>query len=310
MYDAPLHMTSDPGPDPPQGRIPPGDVGERATPVIRDRIPPIPGRLLLENTGRGRGRGGYIASLFARPSEDRYHSDPPRDCPERESYSASVTRPTEDRVRINSPQVQDSMAEEKSQDDDKYQEGPAGISAYRVSQGPPTSGLWNAEHYHYAVMLKHIRKLIIWKVRTPLTAPPGVKQPKVSDPAKYSGNKNHDSFLLWLNQFLNWLRMHYYCGPDAEFSRLSFLGNYVEGIAADWYAAEIDNPDKMADEPIKFIDAVCMMHRQFVRTATANNAVTQYDKVECSPLEGVEGFYYRLDKMANRMVERPSDYSF
>ena len=141
-------------------------------------------------------------------------------------------------------------------------------------------------------MFKHIKKLIHWKVRAPVTAPPGAKQPKMGEPVKYSGNKNHDSFLLWLNQFLNWLRTHYYCSPDAKFSRLSFLGNYVEGIAADWYAAEIDNPDKMADEPIKFIDAVCMMHRQFVQTATANNAVTQYDKVKYSPSEGVEGFYY------------------
>ena len=174
MYNAPPHMTSVPELDHPQGRIPPRDVGERATPVIRDCLPPIPGRLIPENTGRGRGRGGYIASPFTRSSEDRYRSDPLRDCPERESYSASFARPTEDRVRINSPQTQASTAEEESQDEDKYQEGPAGISAYRVSQGPPTSGLWNAEHYHYAVMLKRIRKLIIWKVGTPLTAPPGL----------------------------------------------------------------------------------------------------------------------------------------
>ena len=194
MYDAPPHMTSEPGPDPPQGRIPPGDIGDRATPIVRDRLPPR--RLLLENTGRGRGRGGYIASLFTRSSEDRYRSDPPCNRPERESYSVSFARPTEDRVRINSPQVQDSTAEEMSQDDDKYQEGPAGISAYRVSQGPPTSGLWNAEHYHYAVMLKRIRKLIIWKVGTLLPAPPGVKQLKVSEKAQYSGNKTQDSFLI------------------------------------------------------------------------------------------------------------------
>ncbi|KIM72474.1 hypothetical protein PILCRDRAFT_16102 [Piloderma croceum F 1598] len=63
-------------------------------------------------------------------------------------------------------------------------------------------------------------------------------------------------------------------------------------------------------EPMRFIDAVCAMHRRFVRTATANNAVTQYDRVEYSPSEGVEGFYYRLDKMASHMIERPSDYSF
>jgi hypothetical protein len=38
--------------------------------------------------------------------------------------------------------------------------------------------------------------------------------------------------------------------------------------------------------------------------------VTQYDRVEYSPSEGVEGFYYKLDKMASRMIECPSDYSF
>ena len=43
---------------------------------------------------------------------------------------------------------------------------------------------------------------------------------------------------------------------------------------------------------------------------TANNAISQYDKVEYSVVEVVEGFYYKLDKMANQMVERPSDYAF
>jgi hypothetical protein len=113
-----------------------------------------------------------------------------------------------------------------------------------------------------------------------------------------------------VNQFLNWLRSHYYCGDEADLSRLNLLGNYVEGIAADWYAADVDNPDKMAEKPLKFVDAVCAMHQRFVRTATANNAVTQYDRVEYSPSEGVEGFYYRLDKMASRMIEHPSEYSF
>src|ERR1700728_4213146 len=27
-------------------------------------------------------------------------------------------------------------------------------------------------------------------------------------------------------------------------------------------------------------------------------------------MEGVKGFYYKLDKMASRMVDRPSDYAF
>ncbi|KIM72762.1 hypothetical protein PILCRDRAFT_15823 [Piloderma croceum F 1598] len=193
---------------------------------------------------------------------------------------------------------------------DNYLDGHNGISAYRVSQGPPNKGLWNTEQYHYTVMLKRIRRLIHWKVGMSITAPPGSKQPKMGEPHKYSGNRNHNVFLQWLNQFLNWLRSHYYCGDKADPSRLNLLGNYVEGIAADWYAADVDNPDKMTMEPMRFIDAVCAMHQRFVRTATANNAVTQYNRVEYSPSEGVEGFYYRLDKMASCMIECPSDYSF
>ena len=159
-------------------------------------------------------------------------------------------------------------------------------------------------------MLKRIQRLIKWKVGQHMVAPPGSKQPKLSEPYKYSGNRNHEIFLQWLNQFLNWLRSHYYCGDEADVLCLNLLGNYVDGVAADWYAADIDNPECTTVESQSFVDAICAMHRRFVRTATANNAVTQYDRVEYSPADGVEGFYYKLDKMASRMVERPSNYSF
>ena len=58
----------------------------------------------------------------------------------------------------------------------------------------------------------------------------------------------------------NWLRSDYYCGNKADSSRLNLLGNYVEGITTNWYAADVDNPDKMTEKPLKFIDAVCAMH--------------------------------------------------
>ena len=109
-------------------------------------------------------------------------------------------------------------------------------------------------------MFKHIKKLIHWKVRAPVTAPPGAKQPKMGEPVKYSGNGNHDMFMQWLNQFLNQLRSHYYCSKAADISRLNVLGNYVEGIVANWYAANI-NPDRMSLGPMEFVHAICMMHQ-------------------------------------------------
>ena len=258
-------------------------------------------------TGTGLNTGTSVPAKRQAPIPGRMHPDAPGLSQHRDAAYASLYKAPRE--------VQFGVLPEQRQDDDEvdnpqYLDSHNGISAYRVSHGPPNNGLWNTEQYHYTVMLKRIKKLIQWKVGVSLSAPPGAKQPKMGEPAKYSGNRNHDVFLQWLNQFLNWLRSHYYCGEEADFSRLNFLGNYVEGIAADWYAADIDNPEKMTVIPMKFVDAICAMHRRFVRTATANNAVTQYDRVEYSASEGVEGFYYKLDKMASRMIERPSDYSF
>jgi hypothetical protein len=137
-----------------------------------------------------------------------------------------------------------------------YHNGPTGLSAYQVFHDPPSHGLWNTEHYHDSVMLKRIKKLIHWKVGLPLVAPPGSKQPKISEPQKYAGNRNHDVFLQWLNQFLNWLRNYYYCGDEADYSCLNLLGNYIKGIAADWFAADVDNPDRMTLKPLKFVNAI------------------------------------------------------
>ncbi|KIM79283.1 hypothetical protein PILCRDRAFT_10430 [Piloderma croceum F 1598] len=255
------------------------------------------------------GRGMPIPIQRQAPTMGRSQSSVPR---------VEQFRDDRDDVYVSQPKAQKyqrvqfrELPERQDQEtQDNYLDGHNGISAYRVSQGPPNNRLWNTEQYHYTVMLKRIRRLIHWKVRMSITAPPGSKQPKMGEPHKYSGNRNHDVFLQWLNQFLNWLRSHYYCGDEADPSRLNLLGNYVKGIAADWYAADVDNPDKMTMELMRFIDAVCAMHRHLIRTATANNAVTQYDRVEYSPSEGVEGFYYGLDKMASRMIECPSDYSF
>jgi hypothetical protein len=82
-----------------------------------------------------------------------------------------------------------------------------------------------------------------------MTAPTSFKQPKMGEPSKYSGNRNHDVFLQWLNQFLNWLRNHYHCGEDTDFSHVNFLGSYLDGVAADWFATDVDNPDKVMDVP-------------------------------------------------------------
>jgi hypothetical protein len=114
------------------------------------------------------------------------------------------------------------------------------------------------------VLLKRIQQLISWKVGCTMVAPHGSKQPKMGEPSKCASNQNHDVFIQWLNQFLNWLRSHYYCGEEADFSQLHFLGNYLEGIAADWFAVDIDNPKNTLKAPWSFINVICAMHCRFV----------------------------------------------
>ncbi|KAF7969150.1 hypothetical protein HWV62_28242 [Athelia sp. TMB] len=175
---------------------------------------------------------------------------------------------------------------------------PQGLSAYRISQTPVTGGLWNNDQYHLVVLIDKVIKLINHKVGDVFEAPPGLKAPRIHEPSKYSGSSSHEEFMDWLGEFLNWLRGNYICGPACDPLRVNYLGLYVQGSASDWYLTEIDNPDRTYDPPLRFADCVALMHKRFVRTATANNA------------DGVEGLYYQLDRAASKMIERPSDYEF
>jgi len=154
------------------------------------------------------------------------------------------------------------------------------------------SGIWNAEQYHNDILIDKIRHIVKWKVGHTMHAPPGMKHLKVSKPNKYLGGKSHDAFMTWLNQFLNWLRSHYICGKDTDFTRVNLLGNYLESTALNWYSSEIDSPNHHTRELILFIDAICSLHHRFMQTATANNAKHHYDMATYNPSDGTEGFYY------------------
>ncbi|KAF7965635.1 hypothetical protein HWV62_42444 [Athelia sp. TMB] len=187
---------------------------------------------------------------------------------------------------------------------------PIGISAYRVTQGPVTNGIWHNDHYHYVVLLGRVAQIIKFKVGDPFEIPSGFKQPKLHEPSKYAGSHSHDEFMDWLSEFLNWLRGHYICGPATDSVRIIYLGLSITGPASDWFTTEIDNPSRKYDPPLLFSDCVCLMHKRFVRTATANDAAVKYNAVRYSTTDGVEGLYYKLDRSAERMIERPNEYDF
>lgn len=171
-------------------------------------------------------------------------------------------------------------------------------------------GLWNSEQYHDSILLGEIVDTIEFKVGDTIVLPPGFKTPRISEPGRYSGDHDHQKFMDWLHDLLNWQRASNMGGVGMDATRINFLGIYLTGAANDWFFMEIDNPRRHQDNSITFSDCICAMHRRFVRTATANNAVAEYDAVAYLPAEGTEGYYYKLDKVANRMIERPSPYQF
>lgn len=93
-------------------------------------------------------------------------------------------------------------------------------------------------------------------------------------------------------------------------TRINFLGIYLAGSTNNWFFMEIDNPRRHQDGSVTFSDCVCTLHRRLVRAATANNAAAEYDTIVYTTSEGTKGFFYKLDKAANCMIERPSSYQF
>jgi hypothetical protein len=179
-YEIPPHVPQDPR-DVPEDIIP---DGTRAN-SVRVRPPP-PGRTHPSAPGNARHRDEMITNIRASNANAR----------DARVQFDSASRPYQYDQESESPP------------EGNYPTGPMGISAYRVTHGPPHNGLWNAEQYHYTVLIKRIRQLVHWKVGNYISAPAGSKQPKMGEPTKYSGNRNHDVFLQWLNQFLNWLCSH------------------------------------------------------------------------------------------------------
>jgi len=117
----------------------------------------------IRGTGNAPNMGASAPVRRQAPMPGRMHPDAPGMARYRtEAIKAINKQPVDQRVQFRV--LPDQRQVDDEPDDPQYQEGHHRISAYRVSQGPPTNGLWNSEHYHYAVMLKRIRKLIHWKI--------------------------------------------------------------------------------------------------------------------------------------------------
>ncbi|KAL1940905.1 hypothetical protein VTO73DRAFT_7541 [Trametes versicolor] len=177
--------------------------------------------------------------------------------------------------------------------------------------GPHSGGIAsNVMDYegHRDVMLSQICDNIQYKVGYRLPPlPEGVKFPKIEAPGKYSGENDHDTFYIWLDGYLTWLRAYNMCGPETDRTRVFYLRQLLLGHAEEWFTQSVDNP-ALGYRP-SFVETICAMHRRFVHSSTAAKATRDFDKCAYKASEGIDAFYADMMRFASRMVESPTDYA-
>ncbi|KAJ7602788.1 hypothetical protein DFH06DRAFT_1023448, partial [Mycena polygramma] len=108
-----------------------------------------------------------------------------------------------------------------------------------------------------------------------------IKSPRLDTPPKFVGADDHTAFMRWLEKLVAWMRTMFYGGadPDTDAYRVSVLKNLLDGVALQWYIDFVDSPAQGVDAPEDFIGVICALHRRFITTATAHQALRDFEAV-------------------------------
>ena len=162
--------------------------------------------------------------------------------------------------------------------------------------------------YERDIMYRY-RKMIRDRVGRPRDDLTDVKGIKISPPEKYGGEDDIEVFDTWIAGLLRWLRVQNVCGPKKDVLRVDLCGTTLKGLAANWFAEEVESFNRTVDDWL-FEDVVCAMYKRFIHRVTAQNAADKYKKTKFSKADGALAFYNDMKRHANRMVQPPDEYSF
>ncbi|KAJ7281694.1 hypothetical protein C8J57DRAFT_1056801, partial [Mycena rebaudengoi] len=124
-----------------------------------------------------------------------------------------------------------------------------------------------------------IRTTIDHRVGHRIDLPPGVRAPKVDNPIRFRGADDHDAFMVFLERLLAWMKANNCGGADLDYYRVTLLQNYLDEEALKWFVREVDNPRKTGGLAVEFADVVCMLHRRYVKSSTAQRATREFERV-------------------------------
>ena len=96
------------------------------------------------------------------------------------------------------------------------------------------------EDQYEAELLRHYKGLIHDHIGHERDALPDIKNIRVSPPEKYSGEDDIEVFNTWLNKLLCWFQVYNVTGGCKDSMRVDLCGTTLTGLAATWYADEVE----------------------------------------------------------------------
>ncbi|KAF8178813.1 hypothetical protein K438DRAFT_1977660 [Mycena galopus ATCC 62051] len=154
-----------------------------------------------------------------------------------------------------------------------------------------------------------ISKIVEKHLGEELIVPSRIKAPKLDTPVKYTGTNDHLTFIRWVEALTAWMRTMFYgrSDPAVDKYRVSVLKNLLSDTALQWYIDFVEAPSPESPVPEDFVGVLCALHRRFITTATAHQALRDFEAVHFKAEGGPLRLMDDLEASAKRMREPMPD---
>ena len=101
----------------------------------------------------------------------------------------------------------------------------------------------------------------------------------ISSPEGYSGSSDLEVYETFVAGILRWLKLHGLLGVKYTETQVQFLGTRLKGNASEWFARNIEHPDR----PIRdwSLESVIKgLQKRFLNLLTHRQALNKFDTIE------------------------------
>jgi hypothetical protein len=133
----------------------------------------------------------------------------------------------------------------------------------------------------------------------------GVKLPL---PEPYSGSPKLKVFEVFMSNTLHLLKINCMLGAASNDLQLIFLGTRLNGEAQEWYMCNVESSTHIIQQ-WNLETAILGLQHRFMPTLMHRHAASDFDAV-CQGSGTVQELYNLMNKLADRMIHLPDNYTF